>query len=226
MPDDFQVILNHDGGMSPLSAEYGIGLDSSWVMYNNMGTKRRYRVSLPKDTVSKIYQSLQDNNFERITVREEDEVYDRGGHTISVRVNGEWIEKSNSQNSFVESKWGKSFLFIKEDIIQTIDTALTDRKTEITILVDSSVYELGLLKFYTERGEINFDALHDTANTTVKNYLLLPGTYDFSASVFQKEGDSWNLNRITDLHEEIVIDKEKKLRLYLSEGKLRLDSDE
>lgn len=104
LPSDFAVQVGIDGGMLPysrnVSLRVGAGEDVTFI--NGVRLAVQFQPT-PAD-LGRVYQAVIENQFDRIKVDEE-EVYDRGGTSVGVNLEGEFIWVYDSGMSFVRERW-------------------------------------------------------------------------------------------------------------------------
>lgn len=104
LPSDFAVQVGIDGGMLPysrnVSLQVGAGED---VTFMN-GVRLAVQFQPSATDLETVYRAVIANRFDRIRVDEE-EVYDRGGTSVGVNLDGEFIGVHDSGMSFVRERW-------------------------------------------------------------------------------------------------------------------------
>lgn len=107
-PQDFQITVSEDGGMLPYSRNVTLNgtqsEDETFIDGFNVMILFQTGV-MELDTV---YEVVQDNHFTQIRTREE-EVYDRGGSSIGVRLDNDYYDVADSGMSFVRASWQEEY---------------------------------------------------------------------------------------------------------------------
>lgn len=107
LPDNFKIQYMRHSGMLPDYENMILTRDSCVIYYVTDKRVDTVKFNLPEKKLKNLYDLFIENEFSKIETRIE-EVYDRGGVTISLSwKNGrsKKIEKSNSGRSFVTDKW-------------------------------------------------------------------------------------------------------------------------
>src|SRR5690606_22772512 len=89
-----------------------------------------------EDEINELYTILKDNKFDKIKSRSEGEVYDRGGLSVDIDLDGKSYELSNSGSHFIESKWSDNFSAITSAIWQHSNKHVESQKIPIKIVPD------------------------------------------------------------------------------------------
>ncbi|MBK9050229.1 MAG: hypothetical protein IPL78_04680 [Chloroflexi bacterium] len=103
-PADFAVRVEIDGGMLPysrgVSLRVGEGEDGTFMS----GVSLVVQFQPSTTDMEMVYEAVVANRFERIKV-DEVEAYDRGGTSVGVKRDGEFVWAYNSGMSFVQERW-------------------------------------------------------------------------------------------------------------------------
>lgn len=103
-PPDFAITIREDGGMLPYGRHIilneGQSEDGTFID----GFQLQIQFQTSPDDLDTVYEVVGDNRFTRIRTTEE-MVYDRGGTSIDVRLDGDYYDVSDSGMSFVRSSW-------------------------------------------------------------------------------------------------------------------------
>lgn len=107
LPENFKIQYLRHSGMLPDYENMILTRDSCLIIYVTDKQVDTVKFSLPENKLKNLYDLFIENEFSKIETSIE-EVYDRGGETISLSwKNGrsKKIEKSNSGRSFVTDQW-------------------------------------------------------------------------------------------------------------------------
>ena len=107
-PQDFAITIREDGGMLPYSRGVTLNATQSSDEIFIDGFQMRVQFQTSVDDLDAVYEAVVDNQFTRIRTREA-EVFDRGGSSIGVRLEGEYYDVSDSGRSFVRSNWAEAY---------------------------------------------------------------------------------------------------------------------
>lgn len=107
IPTDFSLAYHVDGGMRYYSEDLFISKESCSYVIDDGGRKTTKKFMLSAAEMDAMYDILKNNRTDQIKSRTEDNVYDRGGISISMA----WdkgrheLQVSDAQLTFVEKKW-------------------------------------------------------------------------------------------------------------------------
>jgi hypothetical protein len=215
-PKDFRVIMRDGGGMSRQGAEYFISKDSSYadIWEDDAETKIYFKVSTAD--LNKLYNIITNNEFEDVeTFREE--VYDRGGTTISVRANGEEYEKVDAGMTFIVESWRDEFANVENEIRRIVGDKLETMKREVTITIDENIMEADKIVNFNI-GDFTYMSARDGWQkiVTVKLY---PGQHYMYFTMLNKELTTEPGTKIFAQGDGIInIDKDTKSLYIYREG--------
>lgn len=183
-PKDFRVIMRDGGGMSRQGAEYFISKDSSYadIWEDDAETKIYFKVS--SSDLNKLYTIIKNNDFEDVeTFREE--VYDRGGTTISVTADGESYEKVDAGMTFIVESWRDEFANVENEIRRIVGDKLETMKQEVTITIDENIMEVDKIVNFNI-GDFVYMSARDGWHKTV-TVSLYPGQHYMYFTMLNKE---------------------------------------
>lgn len=107
-PQDFAITIHEDGGMLPYGRSVTLNATQSTDETFIDGFQMDVQFQTSADDLDAVYEAVVDNRFTRIRTREE-EVYDRGGSSIGVRLDGDYYDVADSGMSFVRSNWVEEY---------------------------------------------------------------------------------------------------------------------
>lgn len=178
-PSDFTVEIYESGGMLDQSTNWSIsGSEASYLYrYNQLESSETFTVTPAQ--LDAIWGQLRAVRFDRIAENEEQDVYDRGGTTITVTYGDETIIKSDSGSTFISSSNGERFYTVSRMIIQIFDEYLQTR--EQTVAVDISAELLPDMQWLYLNGNKVYEV--KTQTQLPQTFTLLPGEYQLSHSI-------------------------------------------
>lgn len=125
-PSDFAVNYGISGGMMPYGSS--LYIDNSHVTTTtfNQGVTIGATFTPSASELDALYQTILDSQFDRIQTYEE-QVYDRGGSSISVTVNGETYNKADGGMSYIQANWQTAY----NDVEQAINALVNRNAPEV-----------------------------------------------------------------------------------------------
>jgi len=139
-PDDFSIYYSVSGGMMPYGANVSVSGDSAHSSFFAYGVTFDAAFQLSIIELDALYKVISDNQFDRIQTYEE-EVYDRGGISITVTANGETYNKADGGMSFIKNGWQAEYSNVVEAINDLTNRAASD-STDFVIEWDESLAAL------------------------------------------------------------------------------------
>ena len=138
-PEDLTIVYKEDGGMADMGKTIFLSKDSNYVIFRNNGTENKVYLKYNKADIDNIYKILRDKRFSNIGTHTEDEVYDRGGSSITVSFGGESITKSNTGTTYVDESSKKTYGEISTAINKMVDDFLELLKRNFKIELDTTL---------------------------------------------------------------------------------------
>lgn len=118
-PQDFQITVSEDGGMLPYSRNVTLSGTQSEDETFIDGFDVMILFQADQTELDMVYEAVQDNRFTQIRTREE-EVYDRGGSSIGVRLDSDYYDVADSGMSFVRASWQEEYQNVYAAALQLI----------------------------------------------------------------------------------------------------------
>lgn len=119
-PKDFTKLSIHyqySAGMLPDNEIIYISNDTAYRTHRQDMEEVKTGWNPSKQELDDLYHVLLENNYWKITARSSNEmVYDRGGVSLTIEVDGKETRIDNSGNSFLEEKWQGNFAAIIAEI--------------------------------------------------------------------------------------------------------------
>lgn len=201
MPEDFSVSFHIDGGMLPQGFNCSIKQDSSVVEKWFQGNKNRYVIATPPEAIRELYQQIREAQGTSIKTYEEEGVYDRGGESVGLTLNGEHYNISDGGMSFIKKGWQENFSKMVKAIDQYIENMLEPFRTEVSVKVEGELPE-GLSYFNVGVNEIDLISWSDNSENRVENGQIfaeeiLTGDFEISATTRHKATGKYQSDRAT-----------------------------
>jgi hypothetical protein len=137
-PKQLEIKWSVDGGMLNRSEHIYISNDSCAYNLKIEGRQQFVNFALNQDLLDSLYNSFYNNNFDKIESIEK-EIYDRGGTSISIEVDGYDYEVSNSGVSYVKENYKSNYLKVESAIKTIAFDELSKQKRLIDIKLDTSI---------------------------------------------------------------------------------------
>jgi|GEM_PF-6558141 len=154
-PADLSISLHGDGGMLPEGYSYELGKDSCVAAYHDGESRHRFRFTLRPGEWDTLYQLFRRQRFDRIRTHDE-EIYDRGGSSLSLRWKEQQFAKSNSGMSVVNEGWQDNYRFCREAVESLVRGKLNEQKKNVTLHFNHTLFRSGF------RWELQVEAVADT----------------------------------------------------------------
>lgn len=181
-PEKIIITWYDGGGMLPEGEDIYISEDSCvWTQWQNQ-SERRLKFTMTKEEIRELYQVFLDNDFDRIDVLEEQEVYDRGGTSISVFADGKNFSKSNSGMSFVKEGSWDEYAAVENAIYNLAVERTSHLKTQAVIKFTDKLMNAGLIITLN----VNDEYLYNSQDSALKSIFVHPvykGENEFTVSL-------------------------------------------
>lgn len=137
-PKQIQISWNVDGGMLMRNESIFISNDS--CTYNLEVERRKQFIifQLSPIILDSLYQIFYDNSFDKIETYKE-EIYDRGGTSINMSVDGESYSVSNSGMSLIKENYKENYSRIEYAVKTIAFDEISKQKKLIDIKLDTSI---------------------------------------------------------------------------------------
>lgn len=208
-PEKFSILYSEDAGMLPEGVKISINPDSCvWDLWNGNFDKR-LTFNLSESELDQIYQVFLENEFDLIEVVEE-EVYDRGGSSLSITVDGTYYGVSNAGGSFIKEAYIDRYFACVDAVLTRTYEKINAQKVHVRIEVSEALmFSDYFLNINFEDG-ILFSALEDSLNHELIENLtqgyeveLYPGNTYFGLELLYK--DSNNIYNYPAIYRRIEI---------------------
>lgn len=143
-PESLIIELNEDGGMMPRGEDIYICSDSAYWKLWNHGNETFVRWTPAKEDFESLYATLKENNFDKIKSDCEGEVFDRGGTSIDVTLEGKRTELNDAQNCFIKEKWHTNFKAINRAIRAYTGKEVRKKMLDVTLSTSDNAYNSGM----------------------------------------------------------------------------------
>lgn len=137
-PADLVVTESSSGGMLPSGDSTRISAKGCHYERHNGPAKLETDFTLKPAELDQLYSTLRDNAFDRIQTRHE-EVYDRGGVSVSVSWSGHRYWVANSGTDFIRKDWKKQWHAVLAAIHAPTERALAAKNVSATFAFDPAL---------------------------------------------------------------------------------------
>lgn len=126
-PADFSLSIHEDGGMLDQSTDYRL-VAGNFIYENEVGSDlTTAEFELSEEELNYLWERLRVLRFDHIQATEDQDVYDRGGYTITLSYGDTTLEVSDAGSSFIEGGQAKRFYAVIEDVQLVIEPYLIGR---------------------------------------------------------------------------------------------------
>ncbi len=137
-PEKFSISYYSGGGMVYYGETGYISADSCTYEINDGGAKSKIYFMLSADELDKLYKVFKDNDFNRIKTYEQ-EVYDRGGESISLSWgSGKYANISDGGMTFIKENWTHEWSACLNAVKNIISAQMEKQKKDYDIRFDKS----------------------------------------------------------------------------------------
>lgn len=214
VPETLTIRTSEDGGMLPVSHRAFISFDSAYWIYDRYNYETMIKWIPTKKEIDDLYSELRANNFDKIKSDCKGEVYDRGGQTIWIEVNGKSYEISNSGNCFIKEEHFKDYLSTSNAIAKYVRKNVKVQMIELPIEVSKNL----IASDYHISIQINNnrDVFSPNIDTVSIDEFFYPGPNEFLVSLEFKDSTNYYgspVNYKYDRFFETVDSNSKKIYL-------------
>jgi len=137
-PKIIEITWDKSAGMLPLYSKAYISNDSCvWENYNGINLKRTvFRLS--EKEINDLYSVFYTNQFTEITSSKQ-EVVDRGGSNIYIRIDKKKYQLLNSGTNFIQNQFINNYKAIEDAIILNCKEANSNQTKEFKIYLNKSI---------------------------------------------------------------------------------------
>lgn len=161
--------------MLPEGENVYISKDSSyWEEWTYESEKKTY-LSISPSEVADLYNVFRENHFDLIGVNEEQEVYDRGGTSVDITVDGKYFDKSSSGMSFIAEQDWDEYANVESAILKLVHEKLDEKRQFTRIVLSDSLLNSGYLIQLSVEQKLVYDSKVDSLRNSDIEMRLLPG---------------------------------------------------
>jgi hypothetical protein len=179
------IEMDDGGGMLPIWYNVYISKDSAFWSYERYRHETKITWIPTDDELKKLSEDLHSNNFRKIESDCENEVYDRGGRSFSIKIGKENYKINNSGNCFIQEKWGENYKNINVSINNYVNKKIEAQMLKLPIKISPALLNAGYdITVRTNEEAEKFNVHPDTLSKDVRLY---PGYNEFVVQLFYKD---------------------------------------
>lgn len=137
-PKNIQIRWSEDGGMLPEYKRIYLSNDSCSYLSSKNQVDQLVEFSLPLQDLKSLYQIFYDNKFNEIKTYEE-EIYDRGGSTISLTADTQSYSISNSGMTLIDKNYISNYQTIEEAVLNVAHTEVNKQNRTVIVDLDTTI---------------------------------------------------------------------------------------
>ncbi len=206
-PADFAIALNSSPGMLPQNTNVYLSLKQSYIETYNNGAHSKNNFILTQGDMDTLYEILQKNNFTSITWHEE-EIYDRGGTSVTVSWGNTNIIVANAGMSVIDDKWQADFDNLYNELSAFVSQKIELLRQPITFTFTPNLVN-GKNRLYFTVDNSTTNSLNQTVSTTPLPskvvYKLLPGEHSVSVTLYDGKSEPPYLKTLYDRETIIAV---------------------
>lgn len=176
-PKEFELTMSDGGGMTPEWEEVYISRDSAYWSFDRYKHETKIKWKLSDKEFDQFYDDLKAEKFDQIKSNCEGEVYDRGGISIRIIIDGEYYDIDNSGNCFIKEKYAENYSNVVGLINKQIADHVNAQLIEVPLVVGDELLNSG----YDVYVDVNQSSgsFHAHPDTTEMNFMMYPGFNQF-----------------------------------------------
>jgi hypothetical protein len=205
-PEKIIIEWHEGGGMLPEGQEIYLSTDSSYYSMWRDQTHQKLYFNTSAEELKSIYQVFTDNDFDKIRLLEEQEVYDRGGTSISLNADGKNFSKNNSGMTFLHEDDYEEYNAIENNIYDFAKSKIENQKTKTTVKIGNELLAGNYLIYININGNIAYNSDTDDSLLTQLDTLLYTASNEFILNLYNK--DSLNYYGSPSFIESVYLTKE------------------
>lgn len=224
-PEKIVIRWRQDGGMLPESENIHISVDScQYVLWRNR-CELKVDFTASQAEIMELYAVFKLNQFDKIKVIEEQEVYDRGGTSVDISLDNKYINKSNSGMSFIHEKDWQAYAAVEKAIFDFTFSRIESKKINTRIELSKKLVESKDIIELNVNGNYIYNSSKDNVSDNFET-LLYPGDNEFEINLFYKDSlNQYGGNAFfqSDRIVTKISDTTNSIRIDLVDGKVFIE---
>lgn len=137
-PKKIKIYWNENGGMMPQYSQIYISNDSCSYLSSKQNVRQLVEYAVSEEEIRSLYDVFYTNEFNKIQTYQQ-EIYDRGGSSVSLIVDDQSFSVSNSGVDFIKEKNKSQYATIEKAIFKLNKTYVNRQKRTVFIDLDTSI---------------------------------------------------------------------------------------
>jgi len=214
-PDDFSASYMFDGGMMFYSERFRTFEDGALFDVLNGGVTLQVSFQPSEEELDELYAAFRENEFTRIKSTSEEDVYDRGGYSITMQWDDQRYGVSDSGIDFVKPRWSGKFNSVLGALFK-LSTANESTPNMLTISWDSSAQDNSATVTIDLEGNYAGVSVSPSENVMGIAVKQLDGIYPVTVTLEQSGvTESFDLDIISSSDFDISVDSNESLVITL-----------
>ncbi|MBI3135108.1 MAG: hypothetical protein HYZ14_10590 [Bacteroidetes bacterium] len=186
-PEKIVIEWNEGGGMLPEGETIYLSTDSSYYYMWKDQTRQKLYFNTSEQELNEIYQVCRDNNFDKIRLIEEQEVYDRGGTSIRLIADGKYIDKNNSGMTFLHESDVDEYYAVETKIYSFAMHKIESMKTKTTLKIGRELLDKNYLIYISINGYNIYNSDSGDSLLTHLDTMLYTAPNEFALNLYAKD---------------------------------------
>lgn len=206
-PSKFTIDWSEGGGMLNRSQHIYISYDSAVWVFDRYNNETVISWKPEKKVIDDLYEILRTNKIDKIQSTSEGEVYDRGGISMNINIDGKSYQIDNSGSNFIMDKWKTNYTTVNNSIVDYTMKEVENRKIQIEVTLLDGLFKSGYYVNVDLNEERIFDYKEDSTSSTV-SVKAYPGLNQFNFQLLYKDSTDYYGNAVRfksdNLFEKII----------------------
>lgn len=220
-PEKIIIEWSEGGGMLPEGENIYLSTDSSYYYMWKDQTQQKLYFNTSEQELKEIYQVCLDNDFDKIRLIKEQEVYDRGGTSIRLILDGKYFDKNNSGMTFLHDGDVDNYYAVENKIYSFAISKIENQKTKTTLKIGQKLLAENYLVYININGSNVYASDTDDSLKKVVDTMLYTAPNEFVMNLFDRDSlnsygspaffkSVWLTKTISDTSNTVVFDLDKE----------------
>lgn len=185
-PDKISIQWSDGGGMLPEGENIYISEDSSYWSLWRLDYEQKIYFTTSSEEINQLYEVFLENDFDKIKLIEEQEVYDRGGTSIWLNADGKSFNKNNSGMTFVHENSWEEYDAVSKAIYSFAKQKTESNKIPVKVKLSDSLLKSNYLIYINVNNWTIYNSDRDSA-LTEKDTMLYAAPNGFDVMLYRKD---------------------------------------
>lgn len=185
-PEKLTIEWSDGGGMLPEGENIYISKDSSYWSMWRLDYEQKIYFTTSSEEMDQLYQAFLDNDFDKINLIEEQEVYDRGGTSIRLIADGKYFDKNNSGMTFVHENSWDEYNAVSNAIYSFAKKKTEWSKIPVKVKLSNSLLNSNYLIYINVNDRTIYNSDRDSAPAE-KDTMLYAAPNGFDVMLYRKD---------------------------------------